>query len=351
MTARGEYSKGALKSFGFDTAGAEPQQRFSAWSEFLAGIGGKTTGDILQGQFGASFDGLTASWGFALARMRLSAQQVSLPAKTLSGGVWLARIVDGAGRLHTERGSLAFAEGDLLVGKMPRQVRVAVSGSAALQCAYFPAIHNGSRLASLPLPPVAMALSRHQGATAFLADLVGLAASRIGSLGAEEIRPLEITLVEFLMAAVAATGASEAIIEGSKVKNATVLRATQAIELRLSDPELSPALVADHVGISLRYLQKLFEDSGENANQYIRRRRLERSFQDLSDPLYADLSIAEISYRWGFNDSAYFSRTFRERYGLSPSQHRETGRRPVPGVTSLQGRANGVGRPALHIAR
>ena len=39
---------------------------------------------------------------------------------------------------------------------------------------------------------------------------------------------------------------------------------------------------------------------------------------DLEDPRQRARSITEIALRWGFNDSAHFSRTFRARFGLSP---------------------------------
>jgi AraC-like DNA-binding protein len=43
---------------------------------------------------------------------------------------------------------------------------------------------------------------------------------------------------------------------------------------------------------------------------------------DLSSPLCARLSISQICFRWGFNDSAHFSRAFRNQFGLSPREHR-----------------------------
>lgn len=312
-----------LKLCSFDSAGLEEHVRLAAWGHALAAFGAKVAADISPRGFAGSLSGVKTPWGFLMARLNISAQHLSMNAGSSSGGIWLAHIVRGTGTLRTERGTISFAEGDMVVGRVPREFRLSVHAETQIDYVQFTEFHNGARLSSLATPAVALKLVRENGSTGFLADLLTLAAGRIGRVTSDEIRPLELTLVEFLMAAIAATGAAGAVIEGSRTKNAIALRATQAIELKLSDPDLSPSGLADHLGISLRYLQKLFEDAGENANQYIRRRRLERSYQDLADPLYLALSIAEISYRWGFNDSAYFSRAFRERYGLSPSQHRE----------------------------
>jgi AraC-like DNA-binding protein len=40
----------------------------------------------------------------------------------------------------------------------------------------------------------------------------------------------------------------------------------------------------------------------------------------------ASLTICEIAYRRGFNDSAHFSRSFKDRFGLSPGLLRAKGR-------------------------
>lgn len=312
-----------LKVFSFDASTLDGHLRLSAWNEALGAFGAKAVGDASQQNFLGSISGLRTAWGFSMVRLHISAQHLSIDTPSLAGGIWLARIVRGEGTLRTERGSMAFAEGDLIVGKVSRELRLTANVATCIDYVQFAEFHNGSRLSSLATPAVALLLAKDHGSTGFLADLLTLATGRIGKITGDEIRPLEITLVEFLMAATATTGAAGSVIDGSRTRNAMVLRATQAIELKLSDPDLSAGRLADYLGISLRYLQKLFEDAGENPNHYIRRRRLERSYQDLSDALYLNLSIAEISYRWGFNDSAYFSRAFRERYGVSPSQHRD----------------------------
>lgn len=40
------------------------------------------------------------------------------------------------------------------------------------------------------------------------------------------------------------------------------------------------------------------------------------------DLVYTSLTIAQISFRLGFSDPAYFSRFFAKRAGLSPSDYR-----------------------------
>ncbi len=100
-------------------------------------------------------------------------------------------------------------------------------------------------------------------------------------------------------------------------------RICQTIERRLDDPDLAPARVAQAEGISERYLQKLFEGVGDNFTHYVRERRLQRAWADLSSPAEAHRSISEIAYRYGFGDSAHFSRTFRHRFGLPPREFRQ----------------------------
>ena len=104
---------------------------------------------------------------------------------------------------------------------------------------------------------------------------------------------------------------------------ATLHRICQAVERRLDDPELAPASVAQAEGISERYLQKLFESVGDNFTHYVRERRLQRAWADLSNPAEVQQSISEIAYRYGFSDSAHFSRAFRHRFGLPPREFRQ----------------------------
>ncbi|WP_404711363.1 helix-turn-helix domain-containing protein [Sphingomonas sp. MMS24-J13] len=97
-------------------------------------------------------------------------------------------------------------------------------------------------------------------------------------------------------------------------------RLNALIDARLTDPALSTAMLADELGISPRSVQNLFAQRATTPSAYILRRRLERAAELLSgDP---DLSITALAFELGFNDSAYFTRCFRQQFGAPPSAWR-----------------------------
>jgi AraC-like DNA-binding protein len=51
--------------------------------------------------------------------------------------------------------------------------------------------------------------------------------------------------------------------------------------------------------------------------------RLARAHRLLTDPRYRDRNISAVGYEAGFGDLSYFNRTFRHRYGMTPSDVRE----------------------------
>lgn len=108
----------------------------------------------------------------------------------------------------------------------------------------------------------------------------------------------------------------------SSIRAAHLARAEQFIRENLKDPGLSPQSVADACGISLRYLQRLFHETDQSINAYIRERRLSRSDEDLRSAM-SRVSIAEISYRWGFADQSLFSKHYKAHFGRTPSETRK----------------------------
>lgn len=103
-------------------------------------------------------------------------------------------------------------------------------------------------------------------------------------------------------------------------RSALVERAKGIVEARLDDCALSPPALADELGVSLRTLQNAMAEIGTTPTAYITDRRLMMATQRLTVDQH--LSVTQIAYACGFSDSAYFSRRFTARFGLSPKQYR-----------------------------
>ncbi len=155
------------------------------------------------------------------------------------------------------------------------------------------------------------------------ARMLETTARNIETLNEVEWAAVAQGLVDLLLTLAHGLNAPAADSSNTATQAALLHRICQTIERRLDDPELTPARVAQAEGISERYLQKLFEAADDSFTHYVRERRLQRAWADLSNPAESHRSISEIAYRHGFGDSAHFSRAFRNRFGLPPREFRQ----------------------------
>ena len=89
-----------------------------------------------------------------------------------------------------------------------------------------------------------------------------------------------------------------------------------------SDPELSLAKVAQSLGISPRYLQRVLETSGTSFTAHVTELRLKHAFTLLTAENLIDFRICDIALQAGFSDISYFNRLFRSRFGDTPKSVR-----------------------------
>jgi len=99
---------------------------------------------------------------------------------------------------------------------------------------------------------------------------------------------------------------------------ALIRRIRDYIDGKLGSADLTPSTIAADNFISTRHLHGLFHEQGTTVSAYVRSRRLEQCYLNLSNPLLLDTPIAAIGLRWGFSDAAHFSRVFKSAYGESP---------------------------------
>jgi len=102
------------------------------------------------------------------------------------------------------------------------------------------------------------------------------------------------------------------------------------IAASLEDDRLDVSTVAARQGVTPRYVHRLFEREGQTYSQFVLEQRLDRAYQLLRDPLLGDRRISTIAYHVGFGDLSYFNRSFRRRYGLTPTDVRASRYNPEP---------------------
>ena len=103
--------------------------------------------------------------------------------------------------------------------------------------------------------------------------------------------------------------------------DATYHGALKLIRRHLSDPDLNPAALAGMLGCSRATLYRVFARQGVTVATCLREARLAQAHR-LLRTAPAHIGIAELAARCGFVDNAGFSRLFRRRYGMRPSELR-----------------------------
>lgn len=102
------------------------------------------------------------------------------------------------------------------------------------------------------------------------------------------------------------------------------------VDRHLRDCNLSIGRIAESLGVTVRYLHKVFRDDEQTLNAYIWNLRVERCAEDLIDPAKQSRSITEIAFSWGFKNAGHFSRLFKQRHGVSARAYRRAPPRIAP---------------------
>jgi AraC-like DNA-binding protein len=98
------------------------------------------------------------------------------------------------------------------------------------------------------------------------------------------------------------------------------VRICRIIKRDLSDPNVGPADIAAEIGISVRYLQKIFAMRGTTYGSFPKSFRLNHAAGLLNrrTEMQTKLPLVEVARACGYRDYAYFARDFRSRFGHTP---------------------------------
>jgi AraC-like DNA-binding protein len=121
-----------------------------------------------------------------------------------------------------------------------------------------------------------------------------------------------------------ATGEAAAAALGGGLRAARLTAAKAFIEQRIGPAALSIEDVAEHMGVSARYVRKLFETEGGSFSKYVLQQRLARVHAMLTNARFDHVPISSLAYDVGFGDLSYFNKVFRTVFGGTPSDVRHS---------------------------
>jgi AraC family transcriptional regulator, positive regulator of tynA and feaB len=156
-------------------------------------------------------------------------------------------------------------------------------------------------------------------------DVLGETAGTLTHKAAKRARNATLHLIRGILDAALASEARSSHMRG---------RAERYIDRHLRDPSLDPNTIAKGLGVSLRTLHRTFAETDESVMAYVRRRRLDHARIEMATQ-DSSITITYLAARWQFADAAHFSRAFRQRFGLTPTQYRKMDENTRLGVRDL----------------
>lgn len=112
---------------------------------------------------------------------------------------------------------------------------------------------------------------------------------------------------------------TKSIIKDYRIKNNMIEEIVSHVKENFNQPINLAKVARDHF-ISQEHLSRTFKKhTGFGFNEYLTLVRLQHAENLLKSP--NKMSISEIAYNCGFNDSNYFSDKFKKAYGISPLRY------------------------------
>jgi AraC-like DNA-binding protein len=142
-------------------------------------------------------------------------------------------------------------------------------------------------------------------------ELPGMSEDAARSLGEVITQCVHLSLLEL-------AGRGNAAVQRETLKE----RIRQHVMRHLGDPALSVDAIAAALNVSRRHLYNAFVDEPDGVAGYVLARRVDACRAAFEDDRLAGKRITEIAMAHGFSNMAHFSRVFRARVGLAPSEFR-----------------------------
>jgi AraC-like DNA-binding protein len=213
--------------------------------------------------------------------------------------------------------------GDFALYDSERPYRLKMSKGTQLICLQFPRTQLSSRLGSTT-PFVARTVPGDCGVSSLFVHLTQALPKKLSEISGSVSSAVADQVLDFLTLSLSSCdGVPSTLASGRAV---TLARLKRVVRAHLRDPELNPARAASLAQMSHRHANRLLAHEGTSLERFILAERLNSCRAALRDRKLDQRTISEIAFAWGFSDSGHFSRSFRNRFGTSPREYRETTR-------------------------
>ncbi|GAD24094.1 AraC family transcriptional regulator [Acidovorax sp. MR-S7] len=150
--------------------------------------------------------------------------------------------------------------------------------------------------------------------------------ARQGSLSGAPLASAVAHLHDLMAAAIDARWAASLQEPGHDAGDAPRLALIQhSIHARLGEPGLTLDAIARQHHTTPRQVQRLFARQGTSFSDFVREARMQRALALLTSPRERHRRVLQVALDCGFDDIPAFSRAFRRRFGMTPSEAREAG--------------------------
>jgi AraC family transcriptional activator of tynA and feaB len=314
-----------------DTANERPRDRQEYWNEVVRkhvvqlDCQADSNQDLL-----CSMEGFSCNEGSVTSirvRRRLSVRRsATVVDRESSEAVILNLLLKGEMHVAQAGNTCVMRPGDFSICTADRPYELEIPAGMHVACFRVPIEHLGCNKTVLKRI-VAQRFSGRNGMT----PLVGAYAARLADQRFEmaaNSAELAIRHLALLLGAAAQESLETGSWQRTDHRERLILQTKYFVAHHIDDCALSVGSVASALRLSTRYLQQLWASEGVSLAGYIADTRLDRVAASLRNPARHQESLTQISMSHGFVNMSHFSRTFRQRYGVTPSVFREGSREP-----------------------
>jgi AraC-like DNA-binding protein len=321
-TEQAEAGGDLIAGAGFDSSALMPRDRFEAWREYI-----KPSYEIHPVVHESFRHPHISSTGWALADLvcrDLAFSPIAYRRPRGKGAGYLLLELHRDGQTFGRWGGASFRTrpGEIHLFDQAPECRGITTGWHRLRSVF------------IPYAAVGYEPARHPGHVRVGAD------SAVGRVLRLAIEALFAELPRTRQAEAAALAAGFAgLVKGLLLSAAPLASASREfdttrrlamrryLEEHLGDPELGAASLCAAFGASRATIYRDFADEGGVA-RFVTRRRLEGAFRDLAGGPPDRGRVRRVAERWGFACPYHFSRAFRRRFEVWPSEVLEAARAP-----------------------